>query len=113
MSRDDDDEEEDRRPAAGGGVDPGPEIAAVFDDLETLLKNGDVISALTSRGINASIALLAAHALRAYLADRKADAAEDFATVAEEIRGRLAAGAEGSATVVGSQGEPSRSNGRR
>lgn len=108
-----DDDEQDRRPGAVGGIDPGPEIAAVFDDLEALLKNGDVISALTSRGINASIALLAVHALRAYLADRKADAAEDFATVAEEIRGRLAASAEGPAAVDGSQGEPSRSNGRR
>ncbi|XXY20101.1 hypothetical protein WME88_10715 [Sorangium sp. So ce216] len=114
MSRDEDeDEDEKARPGAGGGIDPGPELAAVFDDLETLLKNGDVISALTSRGINASIALLAADALRAYLADRKADAAEDFATVAEEIRGRLAASVEGSGPDAGSQGEPSRSNGRR
>ena len=107
--------EEDKkaRPAALGGIDPGPELAAVFDDLETLLKNGDVIEALTSRGINASLALLAADALRAYLSGRKADAAEDFATAAEEIRGRLAASAEGSEADAGSQGEPSRSNGRR
>ena len=61
------------------------------------------------RGINASLALLAADALRAYLSGKKAEAAEDFATVAEEIRGRLAASAED----AGSQGEPSRSNGRR
>jgi hypothetical protein len=107
--------EEDKkaRPAALGGIDPGPELAAVFDDLETLLKNGDVIEALTSRGINASLALLAADALRAYLSGRKADAAEDFATAAEEIRGRLAASAEAPGSDDGSPGEPSRSNGRR
>ncbi|WP_437298625.1 hypothetical protein [Sorangium sp. So ce426] len=110
MTRDDDKK---TRTAAGGGVDPGPELAAVFDDLETLLKNGDVIEALTARGINASLALLAADALRAYLAGRKADAAEDFATVAEEIRGRLAASAEARGSDDGSPGEPSRSNGRR
>ncbi|XXX79573.1 hypothetical protein WMF30_12455 [Sorangium sp. So ce134] len=107
--------EDDRKtpPGAAGGIDPDPELAAVFDDLETLLKNGDVIAALTSRGINTSLALLAADALRAYVAGRKAEAAEDFATVAEEIRGRLAASAEGAQTDAGSQGEPSRSNGRR
>ncbi|WP_437601444.1 hypothetical protein [Sorangium sp. So ce590] len=110
MSGEDDKE---TRPGGGGGIDPGPELTAVFDDLETLLKNGDVIAALTSRGINGSLALLAADALRAYLAGRKAEAAEDFATVAEEIRGRLAASAEGTGTDAGSQGEPSRSNGRR
>ncbi|WP_437969518.1 hypothetical protein WMF04_09545 [Sorangium sp. So ce260] len=109
MSREDDK----KTPPGAGGIDPGPELAAVFDDLETLLKNGDVIAALTSRGINGSLALLAADALRAYLAGRKAEAAEDFATVAEEIRGRLAASAEGSEADAGSQGEPSRSNGRR
>ena len=69
------------------------EIADVFDDLEALLKNGDVIEVLSNRGINASIALLAAHGLRAYLADRKADAAEDLATAAEEIKHRLASAA--------------------
>ncbi|WP_437534131.1 hypothetical protein WME79_08540 [Sorangium sp. So ce726] len=109
MTREDDKK---TRPAAGG-IDPGPELAAVFDDLETLLKNGDVIEVLTARGINASLALLAADALRAYLAGRKADAAEDFATVAEEIRGRLAASAEAPGSDDGSPGEPSRSNGRR
>ncbi|WP_437591744.1 hypothetical protein [Sorangium sp. So ce1000] len=109
MTRD----EEKKGHHAGGGVDPGPELAAVFDDLETLLKNGDVIEALTARGINASLALLAADALRAYLSGRKADAAEDFATVAEEIQGRLAASAGAPGSDDGSPGEPSRSNGRR
>jgi hypothetical protein len=79
------------------GVDPTREIGELFDDLEALLKNGDVIEALTARDINASLALLAADALRAYLSNRKEEAAEDFATVAEEIRARLAFAAAGSA----------------
>ncbi len=72
-------------------LDPTAELDAVLDDLESLLKNGEVIGALTSRGINASLALVAASGLRAYLQGKKADAAEDLATVAEEIKGRIAA----------------------
>jgi len=72
-------------------LDPNRELDAVLDDLEALLKSGEVIGALTSRGVNASLALVAAHALRSYVKGKKADAAEDFATAAEEIRGRLAA----------------------
>jgi hypothetical protein len=104
------DDDENARSDAGG-IDPGPELAEVFDDLETLLKNGDVIATLTARGINASLALLAVDALRAYLVGRKADAAEDFATVAEEIKGRLAI--SGDSPGEGSPGGPTRSNGRR
>jgi hypothetical protein len=73
-------------------VDPFRELDAVLDDLEALLKNGEVIGALTSRGINGSLALVAAGGLRAYLEGRKADAAEDLATAAEEIRARIQAG---------------------
>jgi hypothetical protein len=87
-------DDDDKVPA---GVDPTREIGELFDDLEALLKNGDVIEALTARDINASLALLAADALRAYLSNRKEEAAEDFATVAEEIRARLAFAAAGSA----------------
>ncbi len=72
-------------------LDASAEIDAVLDDLEALLKNGEVIGALTLRGINASIALVAATGLRAYLKGKKVDAAEDLATVAEEIKGRIAA----------------------
>src|SRR5580692_11017826 len=72
-------------------IDPGAELSAVMDDLEALLKNGDVISMLTGRGVNASIALVAASGLHAYLEGNKPAAAEDFATVAEEVKGRLAA----------------------
>jgi hypothetical protein len=72
-------------------IDPGAELSAVLDDLEALLKNGDVIATLTGRGVNASIALVAASGLRAYCNGNKPAAAEDFATVAEEVKSRLAA----------------------
>ena len=71
-------------------LDPNRELDAVLDDLEALLKSGEVIGALTSRGINASLALTAAHALRSYVKGKKAEAAEDFAIAAEEIRDRIA-----------------------
>ena len=72
-------------------VDPTGEFAAAIDELEGLLKNGDVVAALTGKNINASLALLGVDGLRAYLSGKKQDAADDFATVAEEIRARLAA----------------------
>lgn len=72
-------------------LDPSREISAVLDDLEALLKNGEVIGILSARGINGSLALVAIDGLRNYLENKKAEAADDFATVAEEIRARLAA----------------------
>jgi len=74
------------------------EVDAVLDDLETLLKNPDVGAALTARGINTSLALLIADALRAYLQGKKKDAAEDLGTAAEEIASRLRHGDSGAST---------------
>ncbi len=71
-------------------LDPTSEISEVFDDLEALLKNPDLVGALAERGLNASLALVAVEGLRSYLSGRKADAAEDLRTVAEEIEARLA-----------------------
>ena len=71
-------------------LDPLAELGAVLDDLEALLKNGDVVGKLTEKGVNSSIALVAMTGLRAYLEGRKAEAAEDLGTAAEEVRGRLA-----------------------
>ena len=71
-------------------LDPGREIDAVLGELDDLLKNGDVSARLAEKGINASLALLAAQALSAYLRGEKAQAAEDFQAVSEEIRDRLA-----------------------
>lgn len=82
-----DDDVDDRIDA--GAVDPSREIEAIFDELEALLKNGDVVAALTKREVNASLALLAIDGLRAYLDGRKEDAAEDLTTAGEEIRARL------------------------
>jgi hypothetical protein len=73
-------------------LEPSGEIDAVLGELEALLKNGDIVNTLSERGINTSLALVAASALRSYLAGKKAEAAEDFATVAEEIQARLAVG---------------------
>ena len=59
--------------------------AVTFDDL---LKNADVAAALSTRGVNISLALTAAYGLRAYLHGDKATAIEDLATAAEEIATR-------------------------
>ncbi len=66
------------------------ELRDVFADLDQLLKNPDVGADLTARGINLSLAIVAADALRAYIDGDKARAAEDFSTVAEEIEARRA-----------------------
>jgi hypothetical protein len=80
-------------------IDPTREIAAVMDDLDALLKNGDVIDALTKKGINSSLALIALAGLRSYLEGDKVAAADDLGTAAEEILGRAA--------MSKSQGSPS------
>lgn len=67
------------------------EIREVFEDLDTLLKNPEVGAVLTERGVNISLAIVAAEALLAYVEGDRERAAEDFDTVAEEIKTRLAA----------------------
>jgi hypothetical protein len=66
------------------------ELGELFDELDALLKNPDVGALLTGRGINTSLALLVADALRAYIKGDKRAAAEDLSTAAEEISARLA-----------------------
>lgn len=68
------------------------EIDEVFARLDGLLKSSEVGAALTARGINVSLALVAKDGLLAYLHGDKARAAEDFATFAEEVSSRLGAG---------------------
>jgi hypothetical protein len=70
-------------------VDPSREMEELLDDMVTLLKNPDVVAALTKKGVNASLALLAVDGLAAYLTGDKHQAADDLRTVAEEIEGRL------------------------
>jgi hypothetical protein len=88
---DDDDDIETTFSSETSELDPTREISAVFDDLEQLLKNGDVVGVLSNHGVNASLALTALDGLRAYLVGNKAQAAEDLSLVAEEIKARLAA----------------------
>lgn len=64
------------------------ELDEVLDDLDALLKNADVADALSSRGVNISLALTAAYGLRAYLHGDKVTAIEDLSTAAEEIASR-------------------------
>lgn len=66
------------------------ELREVFEDLDTLLKNPEVGAVLTERGVNLSLAIVAAEALLAYVEGDRERAAEDFDTVAEEIKTRLA-----------------------
>ena len=66
------------------------ELREVFEDLDTLLKNPEVGAELTARGVNVSLAIVAAEALVAYVEGDRERAAEDFDTVAEEIATRLA-----------------------
>jgi hypothetical protein len=71
------------------------ELREVFDDLDTLLKNPEVGGELTARGVNVSLAIVAAEALLAYVEGDRERAAEDFDTVAEEIGTRLKASKAG------------------
>lgn len=71
------------------------EMREVFEDLDSLLKNPEVGAELTDRGVNVSLAIVAAEALIAYIQGDRERAAEDFDTVAEEIRTRLAASRAG------------------
>jgi hypothetical protein len=70
-------------------LDPTAEIEAVLGELDDLLKNGEVGAALATKGINASVALLAAQGLISYLRGEKDQAADDFLAVSEEIKDRL------------------------
>ena len=77
------------------GVDDAVALFMAFaapQDLELLAITtvaGNVGAELTARGVNTSLAIVGAEALAAYLTGDKARAAEDFETVAEEIRARL------------------------
>ncbi len=66
------------------------ELRDVFEDLGTLLKNPEVGGELAKRGVNVSLAIVAAEALFAYLEGDRERAVEDFQTVAEEMATRFA-----------------------
>lgn len=67
---------------------PLDEIDDVFSDLETLLKNPDVVAALAEKGVNSSLAMLAMDGLHAYLKGDRAKALEDLSHFAEEVEAR-------------------------
>ena len=67
------------------------EIDDLFDELDTLLKNAEVGGELADKGVNVSLAIVAADGLRAYLHGDKERAAEELSTAAEEITTRLQA----------------------
>ncbi|MEO6419260.1 MAG: hypothetical protein ABIP39_07635 [Polyangiaceae bacterium] len=71
------------------------ELEDVFDELDVLLKNPEVGAALAEKGVNVSLAMVAADGLRAYLQGNKARAHEDLSTAAEEIASRLASSKQG------------------
>ena len=67
------------------------EIDDIFDELDTLLKSAEAGAELAERGVNVSLAMVAADGLRAYLHGDKAKAAEELSTAAEEITNRMQA----------------------
>jgi hypothetical protein len=66
-----------------------PRVDTLLSELEHLLKSPEVALGLGARGVNTSIALLAAQGLHAYLRGNKAQAVDDLATAAEELGARL------------------------
>lgn len=67
---------------------PLDEIDDVFEELETLLKNPEVGAALSEKGVNTSLAMLAMDGLAAYLRGDKAKAVEEMSHFAEEVEAR-------------------------
>jgi hypothetical protein len=65
-------------------------VSRLLREVESLLKHPSVAMELGHRGVNASLTLLAVQGLTAYVEGNRHRAHEDFATVAEEIRTRLA-----------------------
>ncbi len=74
---------------------PLQEIDDVLAELETLLKNPDVGAALTEKGVNTSLAMLAMDGLAAYLHGDKPKAVEDLTHFAEEVAARMKETAKG------------------
>jgi len=73
---------------------PLEEIDDVFQELEQLLKNPDVGGALTEKGINTSLAMLAMDGLHAYLRGEKTKSVEDLTHFCEEVTARAKASAK-------------------
>ena len=71
------------------------EIEDLFDELDQLLKNPEVGSALAERGVNTSLAMTLADGLREYLQGDKEKALLELGTATDEIAARMARKKEG------------------
>ena len=69
---------------------PENEIDDVFEELETLLKNPDVVAALTAKGVNTSLATMAMDGLHEYLRGDRAKAIDEMSQFVEEVKARAA-----------------------
>ena len=69
---------------------PENEIDDVFEELETLLKNPDVVAALTAKGVNTSLATMAMDGLHEYLRGDRAKAIDELSQFVEEVKARAA-----------------------
>ena len=67
------------------------EIDDVFEELEMLLKNPDVVAALTAKGVNTSLATMAMDGLHEYLRGHRAKAIDEMSQFIEEVRARASA----------------------
>ena len=77
----------------------------LLDELDGVLKKPDVSVYLNEKGVTAGIALLIADGLRAYLQGKKAEAADDLGTAAEEIAARLDLTTDASGNANGNGGQ--------
>ncbi len=64
------------------------EIDDVFEELEMLLKNLDVVAALTAKGVNTSLATMAMDGLHEYLRGDRAKAIDEMSQFVEEVTAR-------------------------
>ena len=69
---------------------PENEIDDVFEELEMLLKNPDVVAALTAKGVNTSLATMAMDGLHEYLRGDRAKAIDEMSQFVEEVKARAA-----------------------
>jgi hypothetical protein len=69
---------------------PLTELDDLLDELDQLLKNPDVGSALADKGVNTSLAMTLAYGLRAYVNGDKQQALLELGTATEEIATRMA-----------------------
>ena len=77
--------------------DPFKELDAVFDELDTLLKNPEVGSVLAGKGVNVSLAMTLADGVRAYVNGDKQKAILELSTATDEIAARMARSSGGAA----------------